>query len=127
MKRKLKAFTLVELVIVIAIILILVSIALPRFKKSNLNAQLAAHNLNVKEIKNASILYLMEHEDEKVSSISIDELSDYFESKPPKPAKAYTNDDFTISVGDNQEITVKPGLLKLEGDKLVPDDSKWFI
>ena len=122
MKKKSKAFTLVELVIVIAIILILVSIAIPRFTKSNLSAQAAAHNVNVKEIKNADILYLMEHESENISEIPVGNLSEYFEGgKVPKPAKSYTSDDFKISVGSNQEIKVTPGPLKVEGNKLVLD------
>ncbi|CDZ75097.1 putative type IV pilin [Peptoniphilus sp. ING2-D1G] len=117
MKRKIKAFTLVELVIVIAIILILVSVAIPRFTKSNLSAQAAAHNVNVKEIKNAAILYLMENEN--ATSVSMKDLEGYFEGKTPKPAKAYTKDDFTITLGENQQIKVTPGMLKVEGDKLV--------
>ncbi len=117
MKRKFKAFTLVELVIVIAIILILVSVAIPRFTKSNLSAQAAAHNVNVKEIKNAAILYLMENED--ATTVSMKDLEDYFEGSLPKPAKAYSKGDFTITLGENQEIKVTPGMLKVEGDKLV--------
>ncbi|MGO3751263.1 MAG: prepilin-type N-terminal cleavage/methylation domain-containing protein [Peptoniphilaceae bacterium] len=119
MNKKLKAFTLVELVIVIAIILILVSIAIPRFSKSNLTAQAAAHNVNVKEIKNAAIMYLIENPENK-SDISINDLKDYFEGNIPKPAKALKDgeNDFKIRVDTDGNITVSPGQVKVEGKEL---------
>ena len=58
---KKKGFTLLEMVIVIAIILVLLSIAIPKYGRSNLTAKVAAHNANVKIIKNAAILYLSEN------------------------------------------------------------------
>ncbi|EFI42365.1 MULTISPECIES: competence type IV pilus major pilin ComGC [Peptoniphilus] len=114
--KKLKGFTLVELVVVIAIILILVSIAVPKYEKSNLSAQAAAHNVNVKEIKNAAILYLIEHPNEK--NVTIEKLSDYFENGIPKPAKALNQENFQISVDDNSNITVTPGTVKVNGKNL---------
>ncbi|MHC5100005.1 magnesium chelatase subunit ChlI family protein [Peptoniphilus genitalis] len=56
-KKKNKGFTLIELVIVIAIIAILISIAAMKYSSTNLAAEAAAHNANVKVLKSAGILY----------------------------------------------------------------------
>ncbi|MBL7575168.1 type IV pilus assembly protein PilA [Peptoniphilus asaccharolyticus DSM 20463] len=117
-KKKKNGFTLVELVVVIAILLILVSIAIPRFTKSNLSAQAATHNLNVKEIKNAAIMYKMENPD-TTGTISENDLKTYFEGDFPKPAKALKENSFTVSVANNGNVTVSPGEVKVEGDNLV--------
>lgn len=121
MKKKMKGFTLVELVVVIAIILILVAIAVPRFSKSNLSAQAATHNVNVREIKNAAVLFISDNP-EKTGDISAD-LAEYFENnKLPKPAKAIegSNAEFSV-VYDGTNIKVTPAEVKVSGDKLVVD------
>ena len=71
MKRKVKGFTLVELVISIAIIAILVSIAIPQYNKARLSAIAATHNSNVQSIKSAAIITRMEDEEVEISPTSI--------------------------------------------------------
>lgn len=116
--KKKKGFTLVELVVVIAILLILVAIAIPRFTKSNLSAQAAAHNLNVKELKNAAVMYSIENP-ESTGAITQENLTPYFEGKFPKPVKALKKDSFSVSIDKNGNVTVTPGEVKIEGDQLV--------
>lgn len=119
MKNKKKGFTLIELVIVIAIILILVAVAIPKFSKSNLSAQAAAHNLNVKEIKNAALIYVMENP-ESSNNLGEKELGEYFEGDFPTPAKALGGSkSFSITISNSGEVEVSPGEVKVEGNKLV--------
>ena len=121
MKKK-KAFTLIELIIVIAILALLIAIAVPKYQKSNLSAQATAHNANVRVLKNAAILYSIDHPDDK--DIQQDEIKPYLESGEfPKPAKALPDKDFKVTVKDG-EIVVTPGPVKVEGKKLVSDNTK---
>ncbi|WP_077075112.1 prepilin-type N-terminal cleavage/methylation domain-containing protein [Aedoeadaptatus urinae] len=121
MKKK-KAFTLIELIIVIAILALLIAIAIPKYQQSNLSAQATAHNANVRVLKNAAILYSIDHPEDK--DIQEDEIKPYLESGEfPKPAKALNVDKFTVELNSGQVI-VKPGPVKVFEKKLVPDNSK---
>ena len=122
MKKK-KGFTLIELIIVIAILALLIAIAIPRYQRSNLSAQATAHNANVRVIKNAAILYSMDKPTEGM--IKLDDLKPYLESgEVPKPAKALGEDaSFTVKAQDGK-IIVEPGMVKVSGDTLVEDKTK---
>lgn len=122
MKKK-KGFTLIELIIVIAILALLIAIAIPRYQRSNLSAQATAHNANVRVIKNAAILYSMDQP--KEGKIELDELKPYLESEEvPKPAKALKVPNFTVTM-DKGNVIVTPGMVKIDKDNnLVPDTGK---
>lgn len=122
MKKK-KGFTLIELIIVIAILALLIAIAIPRYQRSNLSAQATAHNANVRVIKNAAILYSMDHPDE--TTIDMSKIKPYLESEEvPKPAKALDASDFKITM-DKGNIIVTPGMVKIDKDNnLVADTAK---
>lgn len=121
MKKK-KGFTLIELIIVIAILALLIAIAIPRYQRSNLSAQATAHNANVRVIKNAAILYSMDKPTE--GTIELDDLKPYLESgEVPTPAKALKKDAFTVKA-DKGNIIVEPGMVKVSGDTLEPDTTK---
>lgn len=118
MKKK-KGFTLIELIIVIAILALLIAIAIPRYQRSNLNAQATAHNANVRVIKNAAILYSMDQPTE--GPIKLDDLKPYLESEEvPTPAKALKETEFTVKA-ENGNIVVKPGMVRVKDDTLEPD------
>lgn len=121
MKKK-KAFTLIELIIVIAILALLIAIAIPKYQKSNLSAQATAHNANVRVLKNAAILYSIDHPEE--GKIEEKNLKPYLESGEfPKPAKALDESKFTVEIKDGQVI-VTPGPVKVGDKKLETDNSK---
>ena len=118
--KKKKGFTLIELVIVIAIIAILISIAAMKYSSTNLAAEAAAHNANVKVLKSAGILYLIDNPNPE-SGINVENLKDYIEGgKIPKPAKHLEGyDSFTVEASDDGDVTVTPGPVKVSDKKLV--------
>ena len=122
-KKRNKGFTLIELVIVIAIIAILISIAAMRYSSTNLAAEAAAHNANVKVLKSAGILYFIDNPDKK-GEINAEDLKPYLEGgKIPKPANHYEKSkDFTVKSTDDGDVTVEPGPLKVQDKKLVLDN-----
>lgn len=119
---KKKGFTLIELIIVIAILALLIAIAIPKYQQSNLSAQATTHNANVRAIKNAAILYSVDNPEEK--SIPMNKLQPYLESKKmPKPAKALGKGEFSVTLQDGQVI-VHPGPVKVQNKKLVEDNDQ---
>lgn len=125
LKKRQRGFTLIELVIVIAIIAILISIAAMKYSTANLAAEAAAHNSNVKVLKSAGILYLIDHPDEK-GTIIVDKLGPYIEGgKIPKPAKHFKKaTTFSVKASDDGDVEVKPGIIKVSGKSLVEDNGK---
>ncbi|MDO5301230.1 MAG: prepilin-type N-terminal cleavage/methylation domain-containing protein [Tissierellia bacterium] len=116
-KRKRRGFTLIELIIVIAILAILIAIAVPRYQQSNLTAQATAHNANVRVLKNAAMLYTVDHPE--ATTISAQELSDYLEDgKIPTPAKALNTDTFTVDIVDGR-VEVSPGMVEIQDGSMV--------
>lgn len=112
-KKKRKGFTLVELVVVIAILGILATIAIPKFSSSRKSAAVAAHNANVRIIKSVAVMYLADNPAE-TGEIST-KLSDRFDGdKMPTPNFAADGTDavaatvFTITIGSDKNITVSP-------------------
>lgn len=124
-KKRQRGFTLIELVIVIAIIAILISIAAMKYSTTNLAAEAAAHNSNVKVLKSAGILYLIDNPDAK-NELSLEALKPYLEGgKIPKPAKHYKEaTTFTVKATDDGDVTVDPGMLKVNGKSLELDNGK---
>lgn len=92
--RKKKGFTLLEMVIVIGIIALLLSIAIPRFQKTNRSAEILTHNANVKMLKNATILYLNDHPE--ADTVAVSQLKEYIEGDLPKPARFLKEKSFTV-------------------------------
>lgn len=114
MKKK-KGFTLIELIVVIAILALLASIAIPKYMHTQEKAKAAAHNTNVEVVKQAAATYLVEHPE--ANSVSMSNLEGYLDSKVPK---AYDGSDFSVSVDENRNVVVTPGPVKFVNGKIIP-------
>ena len=96
-------FTLIELMIVIAIIGILAAIAVPNFNRARAQAKKKACVSNMKTIEGAVELYLMEKNVQQGTNVDIKTLKSegYLKSEPVCPASG----QYTIKVASSSGTT----------------------
>lgn len=122
-KRNKKGFTLVELVVVIAILGILAAIAVPKLSKSRENASLQAHNANVRTLESAATLAVSEgsgavtwtgdETQKEDGKLPANAWENYLQAWPEIPSgiigKKYTGIDPEKTDGSTKEFTINAG------------------
>ncbi|MSB16344.1 prepilin-type N-terminal cleavage/methylation domain-containing protein [Finegoldia magna] len=88
LKNKKKGFTLLELLVVLAILAILIAIAVPVYKNQKEKAAITAHNANVRVLETAVESYRQDHDGKLPDKLDINELvnGNYIKSVPKVPA-----------------------------------------
>jgi prepilin-type N-terminal cleavage/methylation domain-containing protein len=100
MRRK-AAFTLIEIMVVVAIIAVLSAIAVPNFTKARINSQRTVCISNLKQIDNAKTTWGMERSKDITDSPDDGQLfgnSRYIRTKPVCPS----NGDYTVATLANR-------------------------
>ena len=116
MKRKRKAFTLIELIIVIAIIAILSAIAIPRYNNAKTKAADTAHEANIKMLKSAAELRLLDGDPPKVEWSKDEEDYKKYIDEWPKIPKGVSSEkkQYEVYFKDGS-YTVEPDIDKKNG------------
>ena len=116
LKKKKKGFTLLELLVVLAILAILIAIAIPVYKGQKEKAAITAHNANVRVLETAVESYSQDHDGKLPDGLKKLE-PEYIKSVPKVPAGAVEgSEEYDIDKDGN----IKPG----EVDKVNSDSSQ---
>ncbi len=107
--KKKKGFTLVELVIVIAIIGILAAIAIPKYQQSKKQAAISAHKANVHMLESAATMRLADGVNEEITWKESDYAKEYVQKWPkvPDALKKELGENYTVIIKTNGDIEVK--------------------
>ena len=108
-KMKKKAFTLIELLIVIAILAILILIAVPRYNNSRLKADKTAHATNVRVLETAGLRYLTEEKNEEDRDITNELVSKKYIKEVPKLPKSIQGTNYRVEIKSG-DIVVTPNV-----------------
>lgn len=109
-KSRKNAFTLIEILIVIAILAILVLIAVPRYNNSRIKADKTAHLTNIRVLETAAIRYLADENIRDKDDI-IDDLvkKKYIKEIPKIPNSIKTlNKKYIVTIKDGEVIISPP-------------------
>ncbi|MBS5359905.1 type II secretion system protein [Finegoldia magna] len=107
LKKKKKGFTLLELLVVLAILAILIAIAIPVYKNQKEKAAITAHNANVRVLETALESYRQDNNGELPKDID-DLAPEYIKSVPKVPASNH-QDLKGVKTYSIENEKIKPG------------------
>ena len=112
-------FTLVEIMIVVAIIGLLATIAIPNFVRARLKAQQAACINNLRQIDGAVQQFALENKKGPADPVTFNDISNYLKNAVicPSGGTAFS-DSYTIS-----DVATKPLCQKVAGTHILPLDT----
>lgn len=114
-----QGFSLVELIIVMAILAMLAGIAVPRFTGVLDKSKQNAHDANVDMIARAAELYYQTHNQTRPTITELTNQGEYLKENPHNPING--DNAYSIEKGAaNNVIIIKPGKCKADG---VPDEA----
>lgn len=122
LKKKKKGFTLLELLVVLAILAILIAIAIPVYKNQKEKAAITAHNANVRVLETAVESYKQDNNGNLPGSVEELAKSGYIKNAPTIPSGAVKNSKAEkYDIGEDGAI--EPGEVDKDG-KILPISTK---
>ena len=115
MKRMMKGFTLVEIMIVVAIIAILAAVAIPNFVKYRKTAQMNACISNLKQIQAACEQCKLAGKTVSTANVIGDDK--YIKVMPKCPA---TSAEYTLPTDDNDPVCPNPSVAGADYPHVLP-------
>ena len=112
-KKGEEGFTLIELIVVIAILGFLLAIAIPRYNTARAKAAVNASAANLKNLANAMELYVTEHNIADYPSNGLDIVALYMPSGSPKTQQVKTILLVEVELDTNLPIQIHILLLML--------------
>ncbi|EGS34193.1 bacterial type II secretion system protein G [Finegoldia magna SY403409CC001050417] len=123
LKKKKKGFTLLELLVVLAILAILIAIAVPVYKGQKEKAAITAHNANVRVLETAVESYRQDNDGKLPGNLQELVKGEYIKSVPKVPAS--NNENLkgvkTYSIDEKKGIIIP---VEIDRDKKESDISQ---